>query len=527
MVALLHIGREQAPVLHAELRRLVLTVRQRVMTSLNWVRSRKLTLALYGLLFSIGLEAFSLFGGLFTGLSLPLWLGASVDVVLLVSALVFLFLLKGFISALLAMERQDDGDIVQFSGEVGDLLSLRCAIDSAPEAIALWDKQGELRLANRKFKETFAGHGDQLRDGALAYEQFGSCVHKLMMRPHVRSKRGTEKFTAISYETQLRDGRWLHLQEQPTVDGGVFCVSFDMTDLKTVQQNLTIREEQMRSTVQDLRVSRRELEQKTQKLAELAEKLMHEKNRAEDANRVKSAFLANISHELRTPLNAIIGFSDIMHRETFGPLENDNYKSYITDIHASGAYLLELINDILDMSKIEAGRLKLDTHDCALAPLLQDCVKLVAPQAREKDIALRPQFDKDIVCAVDGRAIKQVMLNLLSNAIKFTDNHGQVEIFAEQHQQDVTITVKDTGIGIDPSYIDLLGRPFVQVENQLTKSYPGTGLGLAISRRLVGLHGGDLTIESEINVGTTVRVTLPLSPPALDEGKSPSCSLAA
>ena len=527
-IALLHILREQAPVFLALLDRLLVRCRHRFLQLIGWVQARKLRLALYCLLLALVVKASGLLLALFVGWSFPFWFTLLDDGLLVGACLVFFALLGRFIAALLQMEQQDDGDVVQFSGEIGALLSLRCAIEHSPEALALWDKNGAMVLSNAKFREIFeCAPALEPKGQVLNYEQFTGQVQKLMMRPLMRPRRGGKRFQPAAYEAQLRDGRWVQFQEQPTVDGGLFCLSFDMTALKSVQQNLTIREEQMRSTVKDLRLSRRELEQKTQKLAELAENLMQEKNRALEANRVKTEFLANMSHELRTPLNAILGFSDLIQREVLGPVANEKYKSYVADIHASGAFLLELINDILDMSKIETGRFKLDRKTCALPPLLQESVKLMSSLALEKNIQLRSSFPSSLICPVDGRALKQVLLNLLSNAIKFTAEGGDVVITAEQHLNEVVITVRDTGIGIAADQIDRLGRPFVQIENQMTKSYSGTGLGLAISRRLIDLHGGELSIASEVDVGTTVKITLPISPPALGHDKSPHRSLAA
>lgn len=507
--ALSHIAGEQFKVFKASSQwcfRLGRVIFRRLIAKIN---SRKLTLVIYGLFITLTLKFFSLTASLFSILQAPFFVSQLLDACLLFLVLSLVYILGAIVHPLISMERHENKDILKFGDDFSKLLSLRGAIESMPEAFSLWDKDRQLIMSNPRFKDTYQLdeiesdllHGSKSAD----YHQYDARVNQLMMR----TTRPNKLFKPAQYEAQMRNGQWLQIQETPTVDGGLMSVSFDITKLKTSQQNLAIREQQMRNSVENLRISRRELEQKTQKLAELADKYMREKDKAEEGNRVKSEFLANISHELRTPLNAIIGFSDMMHREVLGPIDNPQYADYVNDINMSGAYLLELINDILDMSRIEAGRLTLETKLCSLKLLLDDCIHIVSTQAENENIELRTSLPEDIKVVIDQRAIKQVMLNLMSNAIKFTSEGGIVELDVEMDPSTINIYVKDTGIGIEPSAISKLGKPFQQVENQLTKSYSGTGLGLAISRSLVDLHGGDLNIESEVGVGTTVHVSLP------------------
>jgi two-component system cell cycle sensor histidine kinase PleC len=513
LFAVLHIAREQFKVVAAFSHFSFRVMRVVLRRFISKVKSRQLTLVIYGLFITLTLKFFSLTASIFSILQPPVFAVQLLDATLISLVLMLVYLLGAIVHPLISMERHENKDILKFGDDFSQLLSLRGAIESMPEAFSLWDRNRKLVLSNSKFENTYHFKGCETvkTDEKVKpdYFQFDAKINQLMMRP-IRANRS---FTPSNYETQMRNGRWLQIQETPTVDGGLMSVSFDITKLKTSQQNLAIREQQMCNTVENLRESRRELEQKTQKLAELADKYMREKERAEDANRVKSEFLANISHELRTPLNAIIGFSDMMHREVLGPIDNAQYADYINDINMSGAYLLELINDILDMSRIEAGRLTLETKPCSLRSLLDDCIHIVSAQAEAQKIELLPTIPKDVEVVLDQRAIKQVMLNLMSNAIKFTPEGGTVELLAEMDQSSVHIYVKDTGIGIEENAISKLGKPFQQVENQLTKCHSGTGLGLAISRSLVDLHGGHLSIESEVGVGTTVLVTLPLISP--------------
>ena len=269
-------------------------------------------------------------------------------------------------------------------------------------------------------------------------------------------------------------------------------------------------EKRQMATIVDLRGSQQALERQTDLLAELAGKYAEEKDRAEEANRAKSSFLANMSHELRTPLNAIIGFSEIMESAMFGPLGAEKYSEYSRDIRQSGQYLLDVINDILDMSKIEAGRIQLDVEPVELDAVLADCIKVVSGRAHDKKLKLKSEIAADIRFKADLRSIKQIALNLLSNAVKFTPERGTVKVRGRVRAGDVTIAIEDTEIGIPKDALRKLGRPFEQVESQLTKKHQGSGLGLAIAKSLVELHGGRMRIRSNVGKGTTVVVRLPL-----------------
>jgi two-component system cell cycle sensor histidine kinase PleC len=208
----------------------------------------------------------------------------------------------------------------------------------------------------------------------------------------------------------------------------------------------------------------------------------------------------------------VIGFSEVMQQALFGPLGHPKYQEYARDIYASGAYLLEVINDILDMSKIEAGRMSLDASNLDLADIVEDSMKVVSQAAAERNISLARHGPQHLVLEADRRALKQVFLNLLSNAVKFTRDGGSVDVHLSRSRGWVKIAIKDTGIGIPEADIAKLGRPFEQVENQFSKSHQGSGLGLAISRALVELHGGTLRITSREGQGTTVTCTLPVHP---------------
>jgi two-component system cell cycle sensor histidine kinase PleC len=317
---------------------------------------------------------------------------------------------------------------------------------------------------------------------------------------------------ARTFEAQLEDGSWLHISERRTKDGGYVSVGTDITRIKEHEHKLVDNDHRLRATVTDLKRSQTALERQAVELADLAEKYSQERNRAEEANAAKSKFLANMSHELRTPLNAIIGFSEIMGSGLFGTLGSDKYQEYCHDILTSGQYLLEVINDILDMSKIEAGRMKLDMEPLDLSKALAESLRVVSGRAEDKDLTLDTDIESTISVLGDRRAVKQIIVNLLSNAVKFTPDHGKVLVRGQMLDDSIVLLIADTGIGIAPDSLRRLGKPFEQVESQLTKTYQGSGLGLAIARSLTHLHGGSMRLRSRLGVGTVVRIVLPRDP---------------
>ncbi len=240
--------------------------------------------------------------------------------------------------------------------------------------------------------------------------------------------------------------------------------------------------------------------------------LSAEVSMAQSENRDKSQFLANVSHELRTPLNAIIGFSEIIKNSSVKEMEEQKFEGYISDIHSSGVHLLSLINDILDYSKAEAGKLELEVAEANLNKLVHNCVRLVTPRAESAQVALVEALPKETLNIVtDSKKFKQILLNLLSNAIKFTPAGGEVRITAWSaiHDDTYMFEVKDSGIGIAPKDISRAMAPFGQVDSALSRKYEGTGLGLPLTKKFVELMGGKFEIESEVGVGTTIRFSVP------------------
>jgi two-component system, cell cycle sensor histidine kinase PleC len=386
-------------------------------------------------------------------------------------------------------------------------LRLRDAIETIPEAFVLWDASDRLVLCNSHFQRLH-----KLPDSAVTPGTSYETVIEVGRMPEVRTRLhevANQAPGARTFEAQLDDGSWLHISERRTKDGGYVSVGTDITRIKEHEQKLVDNDLRLRATVIDLKRSQSELERQAIELADLAEKYSREKTRAEEANQTKSKFLANMSHELRTPLNAIIGFSEIMESGMFGSLGSEKYQEYCHDILTSGHYLLEVINDILDMSKIEAGRMKLDKEELDLAKTLAESLRVVSGRADDKNLDLDAEIDGPISIVADRRATKQIIVNLLSNAVKFTPDGGRIIVRSRQIEDSIVLLIADTGIGIAPQSLRRLGRPFEQVESQLTKTYHGSGLGLAIARSLTNLHGGSMRLRSKLGSGTVVRVSLP------------------
>jgi len=231
---------------------------------------------------------------------------------------------------------------------------------------------------------------------------------------------------------------------------------------------------------------------------------------AQRANTAKSRFLANMSHDLRTPLNAILGFSDILREQMLGPLNNRKYLEYADDIHNSASYLLELVNDLLDISYIEAGKTELSVEPVSVSELIDDCFQNFRGRAAEKKLTIETNVPEDLPSMMaDKRAIKQVLLNLITNAIKFTPAEGKISIQATATDTETLITIADTGQGIAPDRLPTITNPFIRGERNPMDSEQGWGLGLAIANALVGLHKGRMEIESTLGEGTSITIGIP------------------
>ena len=255
-----------------------------------------------------------------------------------------------------------------------------------------------------------------------------------------------------------------------------------------------------------------ELEATKTALEQTSRNLIVARDAAEAANRAKSSFLASMSHELRTPLNAVIGFSEVLSMQAFGAIGNARYLEYAKDINSSGIHLLALINDILDLSRIDAGEGALVEEQCDLSELIDQSRRMVAPQAESGGVVLDIAVADDLPpVRVDPRRLKQALINLLGNSVKFTPAGGKISVRVSAQDGGIAIAVADTGIGIAAVDIPRALERFGQVDATLARKYEGAGLGLPLAKQLMEMHGGRLSLESTVNVGTTVTVTLPAS----------------
>jgi two-component system cell cycle sensor histidine kinase PleC len=384
---------------------------------------------------------------------------------------------------------------------------LRDAIEAISEAFVLWDSSNRIVLCNSKYQRLHNLAGDAAISDAheIARATPGESEQTVagFRRPDPAGRR------ARTYEARLPDGRWLQVNERRTRDGGYVSVGADITALKEHEEQLVNSERLLLATVSQLRQSRRSLEEQAQQLAVLAERYHEQKAQAEAANRAKADFLANMSHELRTPLNAIIGFSQLMGSQTFGPLGSEKYRDYCAHILSSGEYLLHVVSDILDMSRLEAGRERPAYARFRAEEAVSRAVHDVAQTAREKRIAVTVDVSADLVIEADPAAIERILTTLMRNAVKFSPEGGAVEVGAAAAAEQIYFYVEDTGPGIADEDVARLGRPFEQGDVVMANGMKGSGLGLAIANSLIELHGGTLRLGSRPGEGAVAVVALP------------------
>ena len=381
------------------------------------------------------------------------------------------------------------------------------AVESISEAFVLWDSRRRLVMWNSKFQQFYALDGETLVRGAR-YDDVVAAGRDQLHSRKVNALRETEA-GASTTEVQLDDGRWLQVNERRTKDGGVVSVQTDITQIKRNEEKLLHHERKLMASVSDLKETQLQLEINAQHLHELADMHREASEKAEAASRIKSEFMANVSHELRTPLNAILGFSETMTTQMFGPMGSDKYSEYAHDIHDSGQFLLNVINDVLDMSKIEAGRVQIDPEPLDVAAAVGESLRVVDLEASRKALTVHRTIPDSVEIEADRRAVKQILLNLLSNAVKFTPDGGEISVKVRQERGMVKLAIADSGCGIPRAALRRIGVPFEQAQNQFTKGHKGSGLGLAIARSLAELHGGSLDVRSVEGRGTFVLVRLP------------------
>ncbi|WP_442754341.1 PAS domain-containing sensor histidine kinase [Methylocystis sp. JAN1] len=385
-------------------------------------------------------------------------------------------------------------------------MRLRDAINAISEAFVLWDAQNRLVVCNSKFLDLHGLATDVAVPGA-AYGEIMARRTAFVLQQEIVSAE-SRAGDARTYEARLSDGRWLQINERRTRDGGYVSVGADITTLKRHQEQLIESERRLTGTVADLTRSRQTLEMQAQQLATLAEQYHHQKAEAEAAYLAKSEFLANMSHELRTPLNAIIGFTEMMLAEPFGALGSPKYTEYCNNVRQGGTYLNEVISDILDMSRLEAGLVRLTEREVNVAEAARRAVSVWRARAEEKKITLIVEVDEKLRCVGDEALIIKALGVFLSNSVKFTEAGGFVRLRVRHHGAAIAFFVEDTGQGIDPRALSRLGRPFEQSANVMENGMKGSGLGLAIARALIDLHGGALRFRSRLGMGTVAMMRL-------------------
>jgi two-component system, cell cycle sensor histidine kinase PleC len=359
---------------------------------------------------------------------------------------------------------------------------LGAAIENISDGIAVFDRDDRLVICNPAYIRIHAGIADVLVPGVTFETILRTNVQRSRFdlgdqarEAYIARRWEQHRNPGAPLERRLSDGRWERVSEERLSDGGVSLVIIDIT------------REKEREAV-----------------------LLAAKEAAEAANRAKSEFLANMSHELRTPLNGVIGFGELLGTQMFGPL-NERQQGYVEDIRGAGRHLLSVINDILDMAKIESRGYQPDESEFELSPTIEASLTLVRARAGEARVTLSAPASEPLRLWADQRAIKQVLVNLLSNAVKFSKPGGTVTIGARREHGDLLIEVSDTGIGIAPDALERVFEPFQQADARLSRRYGGTGLGLAISRRLLEQHDGTLTLKSQEGVGTVATMRLPAS----------------
>ncbi len=357
---------------------------------------------------------------------------------------------------------------------------LQSTLENMGEGLSVFDRDGRLIAWNARFAKLLALPIDltsaSLYDVLLQQAQRGD-FGPVDPVPEARERAlSFYRDVPIIKERTTMSGRVLQIHRRAMPDGAVVSLYSDITERKASEETM----------VKAL-------------------------SQAELANRAKSDFLANMSHELRTPLNAIIGFAEAVSSELLGPVVDKKQLEYIKDIHSSGLLLLSIINDVLDMSKIEAGKLELARETVPVQPLIKEAVRMVSERARSRHLALVATVpEEEISVWGDERAIKQIMLNLLSNAVKFSHEGGRIDIRAWLDDAgDLVVEVEDYGIGMAANEIDRALEPFGQAKPAVTKTHGGTGLGLPIAKGLTDAHGGKLVVESTPRQGTLVRILLP------------------
>ncbi len=358
------------------------------------------------------------------------------------------------------------------------------ALDNISEAFVIYDKDGFLVTCNDKFRKLY-GYTEQEATPGVHFKALGEIDVKHgnvavgdeygSDEEYLQRKADYRKSLKGSFVVKLKDGRWIKTTDRPTSNGGFVSIQSDITEMKE------------RETL-----------------------LLQAKELAELANRAKSDFMANMSHELRTPLNAIIGFSSLLASEVYGEHTDSRYKEYASDIEGAGAHLLSLINELLDLAKIEAGTIQLNEQTTDLYQITQSCRTMLTARANQRDIWVTSSINpRHLRLMADPIRLKQILVNLASNAVKFSNPGGKVSIDWNLEGQKIVLCVKDDGVGMEPEFIPHLFQPFKRSQIAQNLKSEGTGLGLTLVKRFSDAHSAKVEVKSEPSRGTTVRVEFP------------------
>ncbi|MDX2100923.1 MAG: PAS-domain containing protein [Alphaproteobacteria bacterium] len=395
--------------------------------------------------------------------------------------------------------RLSDGGTISIRRDITDLREaqdaviaseqlMRTAIDCLTDGFVVFDRSGYLVLCNRRLRELYPGLAPVLVPGASITDLLreAEAVGEVLVPPGSDATRD-----AISQAVQSGQ-RWLVITQQPLPTGGTVGTRADVTDAKRRE---------------------REQQEMTRYLADAMAEMGRAKEEAEQANQAKSAFLATISHELRTPLNAILGFSEVLSGQYFGPLGNDRYEEYITDIGRAGRQLLRLVNDVLTVAKLQAGEMQIAPTEIVIDGLVRFCLHSFSTLIDSKSLTINVDLGTETIFG-DLGALREMVANLLENAVKFTPAGGQISITSRTIDGTVVISIADTGPGIEPDDLERVRDAFQQVGSTLVRSEGGTGLGLTLVDGFARLHGGRLELDSIVGQGTTARLVLPAEPGA-------------
>ncbi|WP_169568940.1 PAS domain-containing sensor histidine kinase [Sneathiella limimaris] len=358
------------------------------------------------------------------------------------------------------------------------------ALDNISEAFVIYDKDGYLVTCNEKFRTLYGysaeeaapgvhfrtlGEIDVARGNVAIGDEFGSDEEYLERKAEYRRK------LTGSFVVHLKDGRWIKTTDRPTSKGGFVSIQSDITDIKKHEAQL-----------------------------------LQAKEQAELANRAKSDFMANMSHELRTPLNAIIGFASLLTSEVYGPHQDPRYREYSLDIEEAGSHLLTLINELLDLAKIEAGTIQLNEQVTDLSPLTQSCKTMIDSRAKQRNIHVTSSVEPtNLQLMADPIRLKQILVNLTGNAVKFSKENGSVDIAWFQRGENIVLAVEDDGVGMEQEFIPKLFQPFKRSRIAQDMQSEGTGLGLTLVKRFCDAHGANIHVESMANQGTRVEIEFP------------------